>query len=1464
MCPGSNSHTNLSSDQLKQTNHCYIRYVSDKQHDFLYENTYHLRDLRNVSGWERMRSDILEKIFRLTHVGILPPEPQGVKSRPLKNGDGDNAHVFVPVDKRNPLSQLQIQAELGWRDSQYKSCCVEVVVSSLPPPSPGALRLILHPGNNYEKGPVLGSKKILDASAGLLATKGLTVVLGQLGLLPETDPDITCLYWVEEGAVLNEEMLIACCKAVHGSTHQRYRELNIVVGKGAPEGVVKTSHSCQPHLEHERDRIKELNAGSARPAQHCAGDILDNSLAASCDLSMAPCTEGLILLRVIVEDGGKGYLQFVNNFQGMDKATLDKFTMHGGGNMKKGPMDNQAFHQEYLLNLFNTGAQNTIYSMGSGYAVLTMRSDCSYVRGSRTSLKPNTFVDDEASRQESWTVEDTLRASGSADVIREQFREYPCCIAELQIQLEEQAAHFTSIVIEGLSHDCMKDICEREGHRQMAKKLRDKYLFYFGRQEHCLQFAPKPFLPERLGKPSKMILELIDLRGVNDPSSVTFDFTELGTCGALQRFDLGELPWEGWPYSEPPDSEFLEGDIEQLLRLSRTNMVKKPVGGPRWKRDVSSLWRPPCPEHYKARSYLYSTDLENAYAICATMDTERVEYGNVMFVTFVGPQIAGASVFRDVLRSMCEESRDGMATFAYICGRWAAAEACNIHPSHVELALRDLHDEEEIDLRDRVFTIAFFQSKQAATMNGDKFKIPLSSGFKASERKSCARKRLSKVKRRSSAQEEEDAHPWFKADLDAGSWKPRYDEERKTTLSAVVKDFKQYIRSLCDQADARYFRAGEQIGSCKINEVEHVLWSGITDGKGTRLEKGCKYRIPLKNFPIRNSGNKRLADGNRKSFTKVFYVQKPKAPQGGCGDMGAILEGLAVRKDVQAPEEEVMQQPVSKGYLVVQMYFPPNRRGERFYLHLSGALQTIRTLDVQGEAKDLQKCMPFHEEFRIQVENGYTGVWETPKVCQRLSFSQSPLYPVFLPRIRLHRNNTHAIDWSMASQSNPMAKAKLFLRMHVMPEGESEDSKEGAKYDMNLETCKDKEHIILEKCKLNDFLNEEAKPRPGDYRATFCCMVTTSDEPLSWPNLNGSEKQWDFTISRFVRLCAGEPQSVEVSWPDISAVSLEEQIVIDLRVWDSLRSATRLLCSSSDIMEKAREAVSAIFLKEDSVELRIKALPEWVEEERGRYIRLNVSLDIAGSCDVTGSRSSGKELEARFTVAKSILIPDQVDNETDAVKNIWITPGAAHEIVLDSSDMRCDIENGSSPGIVAFCFADRHGLPTSLSEEGWVASLVLTPDDGELRDGDDLQLSVSPSQHKFEMEVPALTVVRLPEGGTSIELSIEAKPVQNRRCMRHQSAHKRHNTLTSGNYPVSFRISASDRPARMNLFHGEACLAECRFAQGRSQKVETAHVEGKAGTTKELRVRIFSDRDQPSMEDITATLGDEDMVKTFP
>jgi len=261
MCPGSNSHTNLSSDQLKQTNHCYIRYVSDKQHDFLYENTYHLRDLRNVSGWERMRSDILEKIFRLTHVGILPPEPQGVKSRPLKNGDGDNAHVFVPVDKRNPLSQLQIQAELGWRDSQYKSCCVEVVVSSLPPPSPGALRLILHPGNNYEKGPVLGSKKILDASAGLLATKGLTVVLGQLGLLPETDPDITCLYWVEEGAVLNEEMLIACCKAVHGSTHQRYRELNIVVGKGAPEGVVKTSHSCQPHLEHERDRIKELNAG---------------------------------------------------------------------------------------------------------------------------------------------------------------------------------------------------------------------------------------------------------------------------------------------------------------------------------------------------------------------------------------------------------------------------------------------------------------------------------------------------------------------------------------------------------------------------------------------------------------------------------------------------------------------------------------------------------------------------------------------------------------------------------------------------------------------------------------------------------------------------------------------------------------------------------------------------------------------------------------------------------------------------------------------------------------------------------------------------------------------------------------------------------------------------------------------------------------------------------------------------
>lgn len=110
------------------------------------------------------------------------------------------------------------------------------------------------------------------------------------------------------------------------------------------------------------------------------------------------------------------------------------------------------------------------------------------------------------------------------------------------------------------------------------------------------------------------------------------DFQARRTANAAKTVCLNDLPWEGWPYSPPPSTgPIIEGDIEQLLRLSRSNTVKP--GQALASMGASSSSAPPRLQHYTVETSLYrAIPLENAYVICAQHVGKEVEsngYGAV-------------------------------------------------------------------------------------------------------------------------------------------------------------------------------------------------------------------------------------------------------------------------------------------------------------------------------------------------------------------------------------------------------------------------------------------------------------------------------------------------------------------------------------------------------------------------------------------------------------------------------------------------------------------------------------------------------------------------------------------------------------------------------------------------------------------------------------------------------------------
>jgi hypothetical protein len=80
----------------------------------------------------------------------------------------------------------------------------------------------------------------------------------------------------------------------------------------------------------------------------------------------------------------------------------------------------------------------------------------------------------------------------------------------------------------------------------------------------------------------------------------------------VKSVNLRDLPWEGWPYTQAPEGgDIIEGNIEQLLRLSRTSTVKGYQGV-----QASTNILQGSPEHYSVETDVYKNmPLENAYVI---------------------------------------------------------------------------------------------------------------------------------------------------------------------------------------------------------------------------------------------------------------------------------------------------------------------------------------------------------------------------------------------------------------------------------------------------------------------------------------------------------------------------------------------------------------------------------------------------------------------------------------------------------------------------------------------------------------------------------------------------------------------------------------------------------------------------------------------------------------------------------
>lgn len=107
---------------------------------------------------------------------------------------------------------------------------------------------------------------------------------------------------------------------------------------------------------------------------------------------------------------------------------------------------------------------------------------------------------------------------------------YPPGVVEFQKQLEYTFPHFTSLVIDQLEEHSTQDMCSVDSFMEMVKVLRDKYLFYLGRQELVLQGGIKPKLPDNLDAPPKIIIELIDYSQLTDPASeVKFGAPQCGS-----------------------------------------------------------------------------------------------------------------------------------------------------------------------------------------------------------------------------------------------------------------------------------------------------------------------------------------------------------------------------------------------------------------------------------------------------------------------------------------------------------------------------------------------------------------------------------------------------------------------------------------------------------------------------------------------------------------------------------------------------------------------------------------------------------------------------------------------------------------------------------------------------------------------------------------------------------------------
>ena len=357
-------------------------------------------------------------------------------------------------------------------------------------------------------------------------------------------------------------------------------------------------------------------------------------------------------------------------------------------------------------------------------------------------------------------------------------------------------------------------------------------------------------------------------------------------------------------------------------------------------------------------------------------------------------------------------------------------------------------------------------------------------------------------------------------------------------------------------------------------------------------------------------------------------------------------------------------------------------------------------------------------------------------------------------------------------------------------------------------------------------------------------------------------------IRKFFTICPGEPQSIQITWPDSTEVAIGEPYILRLHIWDSPGLRTRsssLLCSGDDLKSKALQALRVTLPHDDdAVNLDWDVEPEWENEDLGCHLKLSVTLNLDMDLEnIPRLCNPGGSLSLRIGLAASAIVVGQ----PDAHKELEIMPGNVRTIVPCQHEIAAEFENGESPGSLKFFFLDENGLPTAWNASGWCAGLVLETDHGQVTVSHRPETQLDGGAHCVELDVPVVRVRDLPLTGTTLHAHLEMVPPHpSRRGQAAAVIGQRPTSSAQGGIPI--KVKCSNRPSRVQIFHygqenedGKKRIANCSLDGGDAVRPnKSERIVGREHDGVKLGLRIINDQEQAIPEQVMLKLNGDDLV----